>query len=113
MLAKAKSRYVRVSPYKLRPIVDVIRGYRLDKALAFLKTHIVARVVPIQKIVESAYANARNLNSKITSTSELFIKEIKVDQGPTIKYFKPSAMGRAATQRKRLCHIEVVLENTK
>jgi large subunit ribosomal protein L22 len=109
MLAKAKSRYIRVSPNKLRPIADVIRGCTVEKALAFLKTHGVARVKPVQKLVESAFANAKNLHSDVASESDLLVKEIRVDQGPTIKYFKPAAMGRASVQRKRLSHIEVVL----
>jgi large subunit ribosomal protein L22 len=62
------------------------------------------------KTLVSAYANAQFKDPEITSMSEVFIKEIRVDQGPTIRYFKPSAMGRAAPQRKRMSHVMVVLD---
>ena len=110
MKIKAISRYVQVSPYKLRPVADVIRGQTVEKALAWLKTSLTRRAEPIYKVVSSAYANARNLNPEITSGAEVILKAIKVDQGPILKYFKPAAMGRAASLRKRLSHIEVILE---
>ena len=110
MQVKAKSRYVRVSPYKLRPLVDVVRGGTVEKAIAFLKTNANKRVRPILKLIESAYANAKNVDSSVTSAQEMNIKEIKVDQGPTVKYFKPAAMGRSSVQRKRLSHMEIILE---
>jgi len=110
MQVKAKSRYVRVSPYKLRPIVDVIRGGTVEKAVAFLKTYATKRVNPVLKLIESAYANAKNVDAKFSSASDLLVKEIRVDQGPVVKYYKPAAMGRSSIQRKRLSHMEVVLE---
>ena len=110
MLVRAKDKYIRVSPYKLRPFVDVIRGYPVDKALAWLKTCAVKRARPIIKTLYSAYCNGKNLQPEITSMNELFIKEIQVDQGPVIKYHKPGAMGRASIQRKRLSHLKIVLE---
>lgn len=110
MLVKAKSKYIRVSPYKLRPIVDVIRGYSVDKALAWLQTRALQRVVPVRKTLLSAYANGKNVSSSEIPMNQFLIKEIKVDQGPTIKYFKPGAMGRASVQRKRLSHLQIVLE---
>jgi len=113
MQIKAKSRYIRVSPYKLRPMINVVRGKTVEETLAFLKTYATKRVRPVLKLVESAYANAKNLDSNVATTKDVFIKEIKVDQGPTIKYFKPAAMGRSAVQRKRLSHMEVVLGKVK
>jgi large subunit ribosomal protein L22 len=110
MLARAKSKYIRISPYKLRPFTDVIRGYPLDAAYAWLKTCSVKRVTPIMKTLFSAYSNAKNLHPEVDSMGKVFIKEIKVDQGPIIRYFKPGAQGRANMQRKRLCHLEVVLD---
>lgn len=110
MLSKAVSRFVRISPYKLRPFVDVIRGNSVDKAYAWLKTCSIKRVTPIVKTLYSAYSNARNLHPEIDSMEKLYIKEIKVDQGPIVKYFKPGAMGRANMQRKRLSHVEIVLD---
>ena len=109
MLFKAKSKYVRISPYKLRPYVVVIRGETVNKALAWLKTHKVKRTKPIEKVIFSAYSNAKNMQKDILMEN-LYIKEICVDQGPIVKYFKPAAMGRAAMQRKKLSHLKVVLE---
>ena len=110
MLVKAKSKYIRVSPYKLRPVVDVIRGYSVDRALAWLQTAAMKKVVPVRKTIKSAYSNAKNLNSDKIDMRDLVIKEIRVDQGPVIKYYKPGAMGRAMVQRRRMSHLEVVLE---
>jgi len=110
MKIKAVSKYVQISPYKLRPVADVIRGKTVENALAWLKTSLTRRVEPIYKAVSSAYANARNLYPDINSGKELSIKLIKIDQGPILKYFKPSAQGRAAPMRRRLSHIEVILE---
>ena len=110
MLSKAKSKYLRISPYKLRPYIDVIRGNSVDKALAWLETCALKRVTPIKKTLFSAYSNAKNLNPEFGSMSDLIIKEIKIDQGPIIKYFKPGAQGRACPQRKRLSHLEIILD---
>ena len=107
---RAISKYVRVSPYKLRPYAEVIRGYCVDKAYSWLKTCSVKRVNPLIKTLVSAYSNGKNVQNDITSMSDLIIKEVRVDQGPIVKYFKPSAMGRASIQRKRLCHIKIILD---
>lgn len=109
MLAKAKSKYIRISPYKLRPVIDVVRGWQLDKALAWLKTCQMRRVEPLIKIVTSAFANIKNKQEGVIAMHEVLIKEIKVDQGPIVTYFKAGAMGRTALQRKRMSHIEVIL----
>ena len=105
----AKARYVRFSPYKLRSLVDVIRGKNVLKALHWLSVCKMQRVDPIKKVVESAASNARNL--KNITIESLFIKEIRVDEGPTRKYFKPGAMGRSCIYRKRSCHLTVVVES--
>jgi large subunit ribosomal protein L22 len=110
MQVRAKSKFVRISPYKLRPIVTVIRGHSVEKALAWLRNCALKKVNPIVKTINSAYSNGKNLDSNISSESDLFIKDIRVDQGPIIKYHKPGAMGRANLQRKRFSHIEVVLQ---
>lgn len=104
----AKAKYVRYSPYKLRPLADVIRGKEVAYALNWLSTYRTKRAVPVQKVLESAVANAKNLSN--VEPSALFVKEICIDQGPIQRYFKPGAMGRAMPQRKRLCHLSIVLE---
>ena len=110
MLSRAKCKYIRISPYKLRPMADVIRGYSVDKAFAFLKTFGVRKAKPILKTLFSAYSNVRFKNPEIDSMDKLYIKQITVDHGPVIKYFKPGAMGRANMQRRRLSHLEIVLD---
>ena len=110
MLVKANTKYIRVSPYKLRPVVDVIRGYSVDKALAWLQTNALRKTVFVKKTLLSAYANGKNILSAEIPMNQFFIKEIKVDQGPTVKYFKPGAMGRASIQCRRLSHLQIILE---
>lgn len=110
MLAKARCKYVRVSPYKLRPLANVVRGQGFDEALAYLKAYSIKKVKPILKTLQSAGANARHKNEDLTSMQGLYIKEIRIDQGPVVTYFKPGAMGRASVQRKRSSHIEIVLD---
>ncbi|BDC34323.1 50S ribosomal protein L22 [Candidatus Dependentiae bacterium Noda2021] len=104
----AKARYLRFSPYKLRPLVDVIRGKNVAYALHWLATYPVKRAIPITKIIESAAANAKNLQG--LNAEGLVIKDIRVDQGPIVRYFKPGAMGRANIQRKRFSHMSVIVE---
>lgn len=104
----AKARYVWYSPYKLRPLVNVIRDKDVEYALAWLTTYRTKRSQPIKKALESAVANAKH--AKQVEPNLLRIKDIRVDQGPMHSYIKPGAMGRAMPHRKRLCHISIVLE---
>lgn len=108
---KAIARFVRYSPYKLRPIADVIRGKKVQDALGWLTVHANKRVVSIKKVIESAAANAKQLDNY--QVVDLVIKEIRVDEGPFFRYFKAGAMGRAQTQRRRLSHLQVILENVQ
>lgn len=105
----AKAKYISYSPYKLRPLVNMIRGKGADHAIGWLLTYGTQRSGPIKKLIESAIANAKNLQN--LDAGSLLIKEIRVDQGPIYKYFRPGAQGRAMPQRKRLCHISVTLES--
>jgi large subunit ribosomal protein L22 len=104
----AKTRYTSYSPYKLRPLVDVVRGKPVDYALHWLATAALKRAVPIKKMIESAAANAKQLQN--LEKANLVIKEIRVDNGPSIRYFKPGAMGRANVQKRRFSHLSVILE---
>lgn len=107
----AKARNLRFSPYKLRPLVDPIRGKNVEFAINWLSTVAMKRTLPIKKTIESAVANAKNLQNIEPET--LVIKEIRVDQGPIHRYFKPGAMGRANIYRKRTSHISVILKTKK
>lgn len=104
----AKARKIPFSVLKMRPIADVVRGKNVDYALSWLKIHRVQRSIPFTKVIESAAANARNL--KMVEIQDLCIKEIRVDEGSMSRYFRPGSRGRAAIQRRRSCHISVVLE---
>ncbi len=104
----AKAKFIPYSPYKLRPLVDVIRGKSASFALDWLATCPMKRAMPIKKVIDSAVANARSLQN--IEVGDLAIKDIRVDCGPITKYFNPMAMGRSRILRKRKCHISVVLE---
>ena len=105
----AKTKYVHFSPYKLRPLVNAIRGKDAVYALNVLKTAAFKRAVPVRKMIESAVANAKYLRN--VDADKLIIKDLRVDQGPIFRYYKPGAMGRSNIQRKRLSHMRVVLES--
>ena len=108
MEVRAVTRGVRVSPQKVRLVVDVVRGKKVDEALAILKflPSPTARIVA--KTIKSAAANAEN-NYQMSS-SELKVVKIFADQGPTLKRFRPRARGRVSPILKRSSHITVVVE---
>jgi large subunit ribosomal protein L22 len=105
----AKASHIRYSPYKLRPLADVIRGKTASFALGWLTTYRNQRAEALKKLVKSVIANAKNL--KNVGIEELSVREIRIDQGPIFRYFKPGAQGRAMPQRKRLSHISIVMES--
>ncbi len=108
MEVKAKAKYIRMSPRKVRLVVDLIRGLdvvKADNQLLFIKK-VAAR--PVKKLLDSAVANAHH-NFEIEKDN-LYIKEIKVDEGPTLNRWKPRAFGRATPIRKRSSHISLILE---
>lgn len=102
-------RGINYSPYKLRPLVDVIRGKWASYAIAWCRANKTRRMMPIIKLLDSAIANARYKDEKLTPDT-LSVAKIHVDQGPVVRYFKPGAQGRAMIRRRRSCHISVVLE---
>lgn len=104
----AKARYIKFSPFKLRPVADVIRGKNAQFALNWLATHGSQRTEPVRKVLKSAVANA--IQQGKCDPAELFIKDLRVDQGPMYRYFKPGAMGRSTILRKRFSHIQVVVQ---
>ena len=97
-----------ISPFKLRPFVDVVRGKNVELAIRWLSTLTVKRSIPIKKMIESAAANAKHL--KNIDVADLKISDIRVDHGPMYKYFKPGAMGRSNIYRKRFSHVSCVVE---
>ncbi|MFT6973461.1 MAG: large subunit ribosomal protein L22 [Pontimonas sp.] len=108
----AKVRNIRVTPQKARRIVDVIRGKQAAEALAVLKFAPQAASEPVAKLVASAMANARVTADKegvFLDDQDLFITRAFVDEGITLKRFRPRAQGRAFRINKRTSHITVVL----
>ncbi|HIC92294.1 MAG TPA: 50S ribosomal protein L22 [Syntrophaceae bacterium] len=108
MEAKAVAKYIRVSPQKVRLVANTIKGRKVEEALNFLKFTPKRSARIIGKVLRSAVANAEQ-NPGI-DVDTLYIKEIFVDQGPTLKRFRPRAMGRVTRILKRSSHIKVVLD---
>ena len=108
MEVKAKLSFARVGEQKARLVADLVRGKDVSDALKTLQVLNKKSAVIIKKLVESAVANADN--KKTIDLDRLFIKTIYVDQGPVLKRFRPRAQGRATGVRKRMSHINVVLD---
>ena len=105
---KAIAKHVRISPYKVRVVLDNIRGKSVNTALAILENTSKAGALPIKKVVLSAAANAEhNLGM---NKDELKIAECFANQGPTLKRMRPMAHGRAFRILKRTSHITVILD---
>src|SRR5690349_7662628 len=109
--ARAVARYVRVSPMKARRMVNLVRGLPANEALTVLQFAPHAASEPVYKVLASAVANAEN-NERLDPDS-LLVSEAFVDEGPTLKRFRPRAQGRAYRIRKRTCHITVVVESVQ
>lgn len=112
MEAKAQARFVRVTPQKARRVVDLIRGKQADQAVATLKFAPQAAGETVLKVVESAIANARVKADRANlafDASTLVVAAAYVDEGPTLKRFRPRAQGRASQILKRTSHITVVV----
>ena len=110
--ARAQARHVSVTPMKARRVVDLIRGMRAEQALAVLKFAPQSASEPVYKVVASAVANARftaERDSRRLDVEDLVVSEAYVDEGPTLKRFRPRAQGRAFRVRKRTSHITVVV----
>ncbi len=107
VVVRASSRYVRVAPRKARLIADQVRGLHIDQARALLEFSPRGAAQDIRKLIESAASNAENNHDLIAD--EMLISEITVDEGPTLRRFRPRAMGRASRINKRTCHIAVAL----
>ena len=111
-VARATARFVRVTPMKARRVVDLIRYLPADEALALLRFAPQSASDPVLKVLNSAVANARHLADQHGLAFEeagLFVQEAFVDEGPTMKRFRPRAQGRASRINKRTSHITVLV----
>ena len=108
MEAKAVAKYVRMSPTKLAPITDLVRGKDLQEALTILKFTPGKASELVEKVVQSAAANAENNHDM--DVSKLYVAEIYANKGPTMKRWRAGARGRAGMILKRSSHIGVTLK---
>ncbi len=113
--ARAQARFVRVAPMKARRVVDLVRGKRVNEAVSILKFAPQAASEPVLKVLQSAVANARYRAEQTASgfnENDLVVSEAFVDEGPTMKRFRPRAQGRASQILKRTSHITVVVSES-
>ena len=108
MEAKAVAKYVRMSPIKLQPICDLVRGKNVNDALAILKFTPGKGSAIVEKVVESAKANAEN--NFDMDPEKLYVSEIYANQGPTMKRWRAGSQGRASIILKRSSHVGVTLK---
>jgi large subunit ribosomal protein L22 len=108
MEARAAAKYIRISPRKVRLIMNQIRGKKVEEALNMLSFAPQKSAFVLKKVIDSAVANAeQNLNMDV---DKLYIKRVFADEGPTLKRFRARAMGRATRIRKRTSHLTVILD---
>jgi ribosomal protein L22 len=107
IVVRASSRYVRIAPRKARLIADQVRGLQIDRARALLQFSPRGAAQDIGKLIDSAAANAENNHDLVAD--EMRVAEITVDEGPTLRRFRPRALGRATPINKRTSHIAVAL----
>ncbi len=107
MEAKAQAKMVRISSRKVKLVIDLIRGKKIGEAFAILRLTPKAASPVVEKILKSAVANAEhNFNMDV---EKLYIKEVYVGEGPTLKRFRPRAQGRATQILKRTSHTTIVV----
>ncbi|MGI5908326.1 MAG: 50S ribosomal protein L22 [Christensenellales bacterium] len=107
----AKARYVRISPRKVKIVIDLIRGKSVAEAQAILMYTPKAASPIVEKLLRSAVANAEN-NLDLNRDS-LYVAEVYADQGPTLKRYMPRARGSASRIRKRTSHITIILDQVQ
>ena len=107
MEAKAIAKYVRMSPIKLKPVADLVRGKDVAEALTILKFTPGKGAEIVEKVVQSALANA---DVKEMDTDNLYVAEVYANQGPTMKRWRAGSRGRASIILKRSSHVGVTLK---
>lgn len=107
MQTKAKLSHLRISPRKVRLVADMIRGLQIEPALDQLKFSGKKAAHPLTKLINSAVANAEHNHD--LKKDNLFIKELRIDEGPSLKRWRPRAFGRASAVQKRTSHINLIL----
>jgi large subunit ribosomal protein L22 len=113
LIARAVLRDIRHTPQKARRVVDLVRGMRADEALNILKFAPQAAGSDVYTLLNSAVANAKAKNPAIRDASELWVVEALVDEGRTMKRFRPRAQGRGFRILKRSSHISIAVSDVK
>ncbi|GBD94975.1 50S ribosomal protein L22 [bacterium BMS3Abin05] len=115
MEAFALTKYVRMSPRKVRQAAELIRGKNVDEAINILTFTQKAASVPLEKTLRSAVANMVNNQEETVriEPEELYVKEICINEGPTMRRFRAGSMGRVMPIRKRSSHIKIVVAEEK
>jgi large subunit ribosomal protein L22 len=105
--ARAVARYVRTSPYKVREVLDLIRGHQVDRAQEILRFCERDAATLVSKVLTSAVANAEHTDQ--VASDDLYVSACFADEGPTLKRWRPRARGRATRIRKRTSHVTVIV----
>src|SRR3989440_5291308 len=105
----ARGRYLRVSAYKVREVLDLIRGLDAERAREVLRLSERDAADIVDKVLASAMANAENHHESPVVADELYVSACYADEGPTLKRWRPRARGRATRIRKRTCHVTVIV----
>jgi large subunit ribosomal protein L22 len=106
---RARARYIRVSAYKIREALDLIRGMDAQRARETLRLSERDAATVVDKVLASAIANAEHHHEHPVDGDELYVSACYADEGPTLKRWRPRARGRATRIRKRTCHITVIV----
>jgi large subunit ribosomal protein L22 len=109
MKVKAQAKYIRQSPYKVRRVLDLVRGLPVEEAEQLLRHVSRGAADPVAKVLHSAVANAEHNHA--LDSGELVVSEAYADEGPTLKRFRPRARGRATRINKRTSHITIVVSD--
>ncbi len=109
----ARTKYIRISPRKMRQVLQLVKGKNVEEALDMLHFTNKRAAEPIAKTIKSAFANLGiKEEGKRIDMRDVVVKRIYVDAGPTLKRFRPMSMGRAGKIRKRTSHLTVVVEHS-
>jgi large subunit ribosomal protein L22 len=107
MVAKAEAKYLRISPFKVRPVLPLIKKANIDKATAILSALTNKGAYYLKKVLKSAVANAKH---KGYDESKLFISKAIANPGPILKRYRAASFGRASPIKKRMAHILIELD---
>ena len=110
MEAIARKRFIRQSPYKIRYVLKTVKGLKVEDAINKLSLMNKKASIYIEEVLKASISNMIDKDSNVNSDN-LFIKTAYVDEGPAMKRFRPAAMGRATSIRKRTSHLTIIISN--